>query len=168
MLNSNKSALILKSIWTNFQKSLLDILHMTYLVKSIIIEPYPHGFLVTLIQFLELLEFLGALSVHDWITEFARELDVEGPGQVGDLRGQHISGDHRRMNFVTLLTSLSSWLVLHLLPALWAAVVDHFVIIVDSLDKATDHVELSLLLDRLPVAVPGGLLQVLIALHGLN
>ena len=141
---------------------------MTYLVECIVIEPYPHGFLIALIQFLELLEFLGALSVHDWVAKFARELDVEGAGQVGDLRGQHICGDHRRMNFVALLTSVASRLVLHLLPALWAAVVDHFVIIVDSLDEATDHVELSLLLDRLPVAVPGGLLQVLIALHGLN
>ena len=62
------------------------------------------------------------------------------------------------MNLVALLAAVPRGLILHLLPALRAAIVDHFVVVFDGLHESRDHVELRLLLCSLAVTVPGGLL----------
>ena len=68
------------------------------------------------------------------------------------------------MDLVALLAAVASRLVLHLLPADRAAVVDHLVVVFYRLDEARYHVQLGLLLDGLPVAIPGWLLQGLVCL----
>lgn len=117
---------------------------VTYLVVDVFGEPDSHGILVALVELLELLEVLGTLTTHYGIAKFAWELDVQRPGQVRDLCCQHISWNHGGVGLVALFTPVTSRLVLHLLSALRAAVVDHFVINVDSLDESGDHIKLSL------------------------
>jgi hypothetical protein len=70
--------------------------------------------------------------------------------------------------FVALLAAVPRGLILHLLPALRAAVVDHFVVVLHRLHEPRDHVQLRLLLCSLPVTVPGGLLQGLVGLDRID
>lgn len=114
---------------------------------------------------LELLELLGALAAHEGVAELARELHVDLPREISDLRGQHVRRDHRRVRLIALLAPVTRRLILHLLSALGATVVDHLVVVFDGLNEAGDHVELGLLLDGLAVAVPSGLLEGLVGLH---
>jgi uncharacterized sodium:solute symporter family permease YidK len=70
--------------------------------------------------------------------------------------------------FVALLAAVPRGLILHLLPALRAAVVDHFVVVLHRLHEPRDHVEFCLLLCSLAVTVPGGLLQGLVGLDRID
>lgn len=137
----------------------------TYLIVHLIIEELSHRILVINRLLPKLLELLGRLAAHDGVAELAGELHVDLTREVSDLGGEHVGGDHRRMHLVALFTSVTRRLILHLLSALWATVIDHLVVGFDGLDEAGDHIELGLLLDGLAVAVPGGLLEGLIGLH---
>jgi hypothetical protein len=72
------------------------------------------------------------------------------------------------VNLVALLAAVPGGLILHLLPALRAAIVDHFVVVLHRLHEPRDHVQLRLLLCSLAVTVPGGLLQGLVGLDRID
>lgn len=111
------------------------------------------------------MEVLRCHSSHYLVSEFTRELHVDLTRKVGYFCSEHVGWDHSGVDFIALFTAIAGRLVLHLLPALRAAVVDHLIVVLDRLYESGDHVELGLLLDRLAIAVPGGLLQRLISLH---
>ena len=105
-----------------------------------------HRVLVITDPFLELLEVLSGHPAHYLIPELAWELHVYLTRQIGNLRREHVRGYHSGVYFVALFASIPRRLILHLLPALGTAIVDHFVVILHGLHEAGDHVELGLLL----------------------
>ena len=105
-----------------------------------------HRVIVISNPFLELLEVLSTHPSHNLVAKFTWELHVDLTRKIGNLCGEHVCGYHSGVYFVALFAAVPRGLILHLLPALRAAIVDHFVVVFDGLHEPRDHVELRLLL----------------------
>lgn len=93
--------------------------------------------------FLKLQEFFSAHSVHNGIPKFTREWNINKSRGILDLGCHHISWDGVHVYLATVLASVTSCIFLNFLSAIGATVVDHLVVVVDTLDETGDFVEFS-------------------------